>query len=98
MHERPDFSAARAGPIAFYFNRQEVGRHNLMFLHGALGSADRILDLADGFGDSNLLFCDLRGHGRSDRTESGYNPTEMARDLIVPVRETFEEAPFTVIA
>jgi pimeloyl-ACP methyl ester carboxylesterase len=93
-----EFSREKIGPVACYATRADAAKRNLLVLHGALGSSERILHLAQGFADFNLLFCDLRGHGRSDTTATGYEPALLAGDLVVPVSRTFGQVPFAVIA
>jgi len=92
------FTRGKIGPTVFYAGPQIAGQRNLLLLHGALGSSERIMHLAAGFSDFNLLFCDLRGHGQSDAGASGYEPAALAADLVAPVTATFAAEPFAVIA
>lgn len=93
-----EFIREKLGPTARYATRADPAKRNLLLLHGALGNSERIMHLAAGFADFNLLFCDLKGHGRSDTTAGGYEPAALAADLVAPVTSTFGAAPFAVIA
>lgn len=93
-----EFIRDRIGPTVFYATPREAGKRNLMLLHGALGSAERIMHLAPGFADFNLLFCDLKGHGQSEKAAAGYDPATLAGELVAPIEATFGAAPFAAIA
>ena len=93
-----EFIREKIGPTACYATRADAAKRNLLVLHGALGSSERILHLAPGFADFNLLFCDLKGHGHSDTTAAGYEPAVLAGDLVAAVSRIFGHAPFAVIA
>jgi pimeloyl-ACP methyl ester carboxylesterase len=93
-----EFTRDQIGPTVFYATLPEAGKRNLLLLHGALGSAERIMHLASGFADYNLLFCDLKGHGQSEKAAGGYDPATLAGELIAPINATFSDAPFAVIA
>lgn len=93
----PEFFERQCGIITFYLNEHRPGRQNLMILHGALGQSSRLRHLVtilDGF---NLLFCDLRGHGRSKAPGTGYDPQTMAKDLAEVVSVVFRTTPFSVV-
>ncbi len=93
-----EFTRDQIGPTVFYAKPPEAGKHNLVLLHGALGSSERIMHLASGFGDFNLLFCDLKGHGQSEKAAGGYDPATLAAELVAPIQATFGDAPFAAVA
>jgi pimeloyl-ACP methyl ester carboxylesterase len=93
-----EFTRDQIGPTVFYATPRETGKRNLVLLHGALGSSERIMHLASGFADFNLLFCDLKGHGQSEKAAGGYDPATLAGELIAPINATFGNAPFAAIA
>jgi pimeloyl-ACP methyl ester carboxylesterase len=93
-----EFIREKLGPTVFYATRPDAGKRNLVLFHGALGSSERIMHLAPGFAAFNLLFCDLKGHGQSDKAAGGYDPATLAGELVAPVTATFGQAPFAVIA
>ncbi|GAB2176612.1 alpha/beta fold hydrolase [Dongia sp. agr-C8] len=92
-----EFIQTKTGPIASYAIRPVATQPNLVVLHGALGSSERLLHLGPRLAGFNLMFCDLRGHGHSDMTASGYEPAALAADLVAPIAANFGDAPFAVI-
>lgn len=92
------FTRAQLGPTVFYATPHAAGKRNLVLLHGALGNSERIMHLASGFPDCNLLFCDLKGHGESAKAAGGYDPATLAGELLAPIQATFGDAPFATIA
>ncbi|WP_395020418.1 alpha/beta fold hydrolase [Dongia sp.] len=93
-----EFTRDQIGPTVFFATPPETGKRNLLMLHGALGSSERIMHLASGFDDFNLLFCDLKGHGQSEKAAGGYDPATLAGELIAPINASFGAAPFAVVA
>ncbi|GAB2176122.1 alpha/beta fold hydrolase [Dongia sp. agr-C8] len=92
-------SKEKIGRTALYATRHHREKRNLLILHGALGSSERIFFAGVPFEDDfNVLFCDLRGHGSSDVPPDGYEPANLAADLVEPIKATFGTAPFGVLA
>jgi len=88
----------RHGDISCYFNQHVAGQKNILILHGALGKANRLTHLTLRFPGYNLLFCDLKGHGKSAGPATGYAPTSLAHDLVETITTTFAGSTFAVIA
>lgn len=67
------------------FYGEEYGAHNrpkLVFLHGLMGSAANWRSVISSFENQfHVLAYDQRGHGRSFKPESGYDPEDFAGDL-----------------
>lgn len=60
-----DLQSAPKSKIAYRRIGNENSTHTLLFIHGAGGASDSLLDLALHFKDYNCILVDLPGHGQS---------------------------------
>jgi N-formylmaleamate deformylase len=75
----------------------DTGKPPVLMIHGIYDEWESWEPVVDQFMEEyRLVIVDLRGHGRSDKPDQGYTPTDYAADM-AGVIETLELAPVPVI-
>ena len=83
LDARRDSARLSTGVTLDYVERGENNRKVVIFIHGYLHSQETFVPLMEALGPQYHTYAvTLRGHGNSDKPETGYSMGEMAEDVV----------------